>query len=891
MMKIHFCRSYVDRNPNKRNVNISPKICDKHKNKSIHKELNMSKFSVNSLVLAKILFIFFVPFLLASYSWSVSSESSTDATVGIIFYADNGEDVVLEANVETGSSIVVPTAPVKSGYTFTHWQEIGGDETIENGVVYYNVTRDIEFKAQYTPNMYTVTFLNYDDSVAAQINTTQGSSITVPQALPRTGYTFTHWQELGGTETIPDGVSNYTVTKTTMFKAQYTPIVYTVTFLDYDDTQVAQINATQGSSITVPTTSNRTGYTFTHWQELGGSETIADGVTTYTVTKTIIFKAQYTAVSEYTIIFLDDNDTVVAEINATAGTSIQVPNAPPKSGYTFTQWKEVDGSETIASGVTTYTPTKNITFKAEYSLNPIVYTVTFLKENGDNISTQQVNSGESAVVPTPPPKADYTFTHWQEVGGSETIASGVSSYTPTKSITFKATYTPIIYTIKFLEDDNTLAAEINATAGTSIQVPTAQVIPGYTFTSWLEVGGTERIPSTSSTYTVTRSVTFKAQYNPITYTATFLAEDGVTVVGTPSGTYGSYIQVPNAPAKTGYTFTHWQEVGGSETIPSGTTSYMLTRNVTFKAEYIEGIEIRTQADLNNVRYNLSGKYKLMNDIALSDNGEGYGWSGWLPIGMNSIIPSEPFTGTFDGNGHKITGLWISGGGTGVGLFGSASGAIIKNLGVEISNIGIIGENEVGGIVGRIDSGTITNSYVTGSVGIYGGGIDVGGIAGVVWDATITNSYSTASVSGDFAVGGIVGSIINGGTIANTYSTGSVSCNDSYIGGIVAMINAGSITNNAAINPSVACEKHVDRIAGWVYPSGTTVSNNFALNSMSVTGSTDSGNAGTSKTITELTTQSTYSIGLGWRFGNDDANPWKHDPYKNGGLPYLYWENR
>jgi hypothetical protein len=89
--------------------------------------------------------------------------------------------------------------------------------------------------------------------------------------------------------------------------------------------------------------------------------------------------------------------------------------------------------------------------------------------------------------------------------------------------------------------------------------------------------------------------------------------------------------------------------------------------------------------------------------------------------------------------------------------------------------------------------------------------------------------------------------------------------------------------------------------GQISSGGGTVivSNNFALNTMTVTGNANYGNAGTFKTITDLKTQSTYSNpvngdgngGLGWNFGNDDANPWKHDPYKNGGLPYLYWENR
>jgi len=52
-------------------------------------------------------------------------------------------------------------------------------------------------------------------------------------------------------------------------------------------------------------------------------------------------------------------------------------------------------------------------------------------------------------------------------------------------------------------------------------------------------------------------------------------------------------------------------------------------------------------------------------------------TGWLPIGN----PDTPFTGTFNGAGHQITGLWINRTGDYLGLFGFIDGAIIKNVGL------------------------------------------------------------------------------------------------------------------------------------------------------------------------------------------------------------------
>ena len=73
------------------------------------------------------------------------------------------------------------------------------------------------------------------------------------------------------------------------------------------------------------------------------------------------------------------------------------------------------------------------------------------------------------------------------------------------------------------------------------------------------------------------------------------------------------------------------------------------------------IEIYTADDLRAVDNNLSGKYKLMNDIdlsALTESGGKYDYNGngWEPIGSGGVYANNAFTGVFDGNGHTISGL-------------------------------------------------------------------------------------------------------------------------------------------------------------------------------------------------------------------------------------------
>ncbi len=95
------------------------------------------------------------------------------------------------------------------------------------------------------------------------------------------------------------------------------------------------------------------------------------------------------------------------------------------------------------------------------------------------------------------------------------------------------------------------------------------------------------------------------------------------------------------------------------------------------------------------------------DIDASSSSTWSSGSGFTPIGLQ---------GTYDGNGHSITGVFISRSSTSyIGFFGYAPGAVIKNVGlinVNITNLSSTGY--VAALAGG-NAGTITNCYSTGSV--------------------------------------------------------------------------------------------------------------------------------------------------------------------------------
>lgn len=107
-----------------------------------------------------------------------------------------------------------------------------------------------------------------------------------------------------------------------------------------------------------------------------------------------------------------------------------------------------------------------------------------------------------------------------------------------------------------------------------------------------------------------------------------------------------------------------------------------------------------------------------------------------------------------------------------GLIGVVSGGQIENSHATGDVIGGA-EGKVGGLVGGLTGEITDGSYASGAVTGISTAADIGGLVGYGdLQANINNSYSTGSVTGDINVGGLVGRI-NGGLISNSYSTAAV----------------------------------------------------------------------------------------------------------------------
>lgn len=191
--------------------------------------------------------------------------------------------------------------------------------------------------------------------------------------------------------------------------------------------------------------------------------------------------------------------------------------------------------------------------------------------------------------------------------------------------------------------------------------------------------------------------------------------------------------------------------------------------------------VKTASDLYDIRNAPSAYYKLNNDIDLTSwINASYPDQGWVPI-----CSATAFSGSFDGNGYTISGLYINRTTEYNGLFAKAEGATLKNIHVKCN---VTGANYTGAIVGQATNVSITDAFVEGNVS---GGRNTGGIAGYCSALSLTRCAVEGNVSGKGQVGGLVGYYTQNtsysGTFQYCYVKGDVTsnnANDGYAGGLI-----------------------------------------------------------------------------------------------------------
>lgn len=277
-------------------------------------------------------------------------------------------------------------------------------------------------------------------------------------------------------------------------------------------------------------------------------------------------------------------------------------------------------------------------------------------------------------------------------------------------------------------------------------------------------------------------------------------------------------------------------------------------------ESLRAFAAAVKADGGKGTYNLSGvSFYLANDIALT--------GAWTPVGNAASYPGDFFAGTFDGCGHTISGLNVQG----RGLFAAINQAAIRNLNVSGTVNSTV--SYVGGIVGKVQAGTIENCSFSGSVSSSKSKAYVGGIAGGLNSANVTISgcANTADVTGGYA-GGILGFWKTAATIQNCYNTGSITGSDKA-GGIVGQLSSGTIENCYSIGDIGGKASQKGGI--FAFSSATVKNCYYTLPETETFG-------GTAAAAAQITSPEGLADKLGNAFKEDTAGA-------NNGYPILVWQ--
>ncbi|SCX05877.1 IPT/TIG domain-containing protein [Candidatus Aquiluna sp. UB-MaderosW2red] len=238
------------------------------------------------------------------------------------------------------------------------------------------------------------------------------------------------------------------------------------------------------------------------------------------------------------------------------------------------------------------------------------------------------------------------------------------------------------------------------------------------------------------------------------------------------------------------------------------------------------------AQVANCSSDPSTEFKLTQDLDLSGRS-------WNPIGTNE----KPFTGIFDGSGHTISGISVTGdlgdqfgrsSSDGAGLFGNVSEAEIKNL-LASGNIILEGEqaSSIGGVVGNLNQSDVSNLSFTGEISAPS--LDnLGGIVGESSNSTISNSaISKLTMEGDDNLGGIVGFSENSTIISNSTISNLTMEGDDDLGGIVGDSSDSTISNSAISNLTIKGKD--DNLGGIVGNSSDSTISNSAISKLTMEG--------------------------------------------------------
>ena len=526
-----------------------------------------------------------------------------------------------------------------------------------------------------------------------------------------------------------------------------------------------------------------------------------------------------------------------------AGARVEL-SAVPADGWRFSHWQEdLDGNQNPV--VIEVTAPKSITavfIPKEYALTVNVTGEGTVTEN--IVQQKSTDYPYQTIVELAADAAEgWSFTRWEgDISGTENPARVSIDTEKTVTAVFeKNSYSLVIN----VSGNGTVTEQVvhakEYTYRTTVEL-TGLPAEGWEFSHWEgDLSGNENPAQVIVTNGMEITAVFVKGYFPITIT---LEGAGMTtftlVTGNQSEDRFEYESVVDVSVQgiTDWQFVSWEgDLTGTDNpvrvvVNGPVTATARMRLTTFDGEGTPDIpyQIRTLEQLQKISGFLDKHFIQVADI---DASETEGWnqgSGFVPIGLFDF---QKFSGSYNGNGYRIDGLFIDldgyvYGDPAVGLFGYLSGAHIRN--VTLTNARITGSLLVGGLAGYALNNTLIEHVAVN--GVVTGIRYVGGVAGALTGSTVSFATADVRVTGNADIGGTIGSA-NESRINGAGAEGTVS-GESTVGGLIGSQHNAKMLSNSHAAASVTGTRFVGGLIGGSFNTLEAVARSYATGAVNGT---------------------------------------------------------
>ena len=608
--------------------------------------------------------------------------------------------VTPEDTVGAYNEQVTLTAVANDGYQFDHWAFLdSNNELVEaanstTNPLVFTVTKDtaavaiFDFK-QYALNVNVengTVSVNQGALVIFDSVETVDSSFYYGTQLILTANggehynNFKGWYDADENLVSENAVYNVTIFDDAAYTAKFEVDTHFVT-LTVNDITMGEIEGAAtfepkhayGEEITLNAVA-AAGYHWTTWM----ADDVAIDATnpmTYTVTDDVTLKAVF-AVNVYDAIAAleegdEDNEVSGTTTGVEGGTNVTF-TATAAEGYTFDEWRTVDGDSVSDLNPLTVTVNSDTTLVAHFNAN--VYTITLLtpfEEMGVAIADQTLAFYGDSVTFTALPEYGYHFVNWTDENGLDTAVA---------TLKLKVT-SDIVLTAHFAYDTFTVVANsTDVNRGTvigagdypygSIVTLTAVPVEGFEFKQWVDQD--ENIYTTAD---ITVVVDADKEYTAYFITAGEFTVTATAAHGTVTGV-GGYEEGETATltvtADYGYAFAGWyinNELVGTD----ATLSIVVTQDTTVVAQFTTNTYNLTLTAVNGTVTGAgSYAYNTTATITATPNAH-YHFVMWSDGNINAnrtltIIEDTELEAIFALDEFTVTAVAVNGTVSGAGLY-------------------------------------------------------------------------------------------------------------------------------------------------------------------------------------------------------------------------------